>query len=164
MSIRTYGASVLRVKAKPVTEFDGALKQTIEQMKKTLEDANGVGLAATQVGIPMAFFIAKLGEDGEVRPYFNPTLTPLSDEIENAEEGCLSIPGVWVEVERYLKLRLQAQDIKGNPVELELEGHPARVVQHEIDHLNGVLIIDYIPSAERRRIADQLEEIRNKNS
>jgi peptide deformylase len=164
MSIKKYGSAILRSKAKPVTEFDGALEQTVEDMKKTMAEANGVGLSANQVGIPKALFIARLSEDGEVKPYVNPTLILLSDEIEKAEEGCLSIPGIWVEVERYLKLRLEAQDIKGNPVELELEGHPARVVQHEMDHLNGVLIIDRIPPAERRRIADQLEEIRNENS
>jgi peptide deformylase len=164
MSIKKYGSAILRSKAKPVTGFNGELEQTVEEMKKTMAEANGIGLAATQVGIDRAFFIARLGADGEVAPYVNPTLTPLSDEIETAEEGCLSIPGIWVEVDRYLKVRLRAQNLKGESVELELEGHPARVVQHEIDHLNGVLIIDRIPFSERRRIAGQLEEIQNENS
>lgn len=162
MSIKTYGASVLRVKAKPVTSFNGELEKTVEEMKKTMAEANGVGLSANQVGLDEAIFIAKLGE--EMYALVNPVLTPLSNETETMEEGCLSIPGVWVDVDRYLKVRLRAQNLKGETVELELEGYPARVVQHEVDHLNGVLIIDRIPSAERRRIAGQLEEIRKKNS
>jgi len=164
MSIKTYGEAVLRVRAEPVTEFDDELVQMVDAMKKTMAQANGAGLAATQVGIARAFFIAKLSEEGEVTPYVNPTLIPLSDEKESTEEGCLSIPGVWVEVERYVKLRLQAQDIDGNPVALELEGYPARVVQHEVDHLAGVLIIDRISPGARRRIADQLEVIKTKIS
>ncbi len=164
MSIKTYGEAVLRVRAEPVTEFDDELVQMVDAMKKTMAQANGVGLAATQVGIARALFIAKLSEEDEVTPYVNPILVPLSDEKESTEEGCLSIPGVWVEVERYLKLRLQAQDIDGNPVALELEGYPARVVQHEVDHLAGVLIIDRISPGARRRIADQLEVIKNKIS
>jgi peptide deformylase len=145
MSIKKYGSLILRSKAKPVTDFNGELEQIFAEMKLTMVEAKGVGLAATQVGIDRALFIARLGEDGEVAPYVNPTLTPLSDEIEKAEEGCLSIPGIWVEVDRYLKVRLRAQNLKGETVELDLEGHPARVVQHEIDHLNGVLIIVRLP-------------------
>jgi peptide deformylase len=162
MSIKKYGSSILRSKAKPVTEFNGKLEQTVEEMKKTMAEANGVGLSANQVGLDEAIFIAKLGE--EMYALVNPVLTPLSNEIQTMEEGCLSIPGVWVEVDRYLKVRLRAQNLKGETVELELEGYPARVVQHEVDHLNGVLIIDRIPPAERRRITAQLEEIKNKTS
>jgi peptide deformylase len=162
MSIKTYGAPILRSKTKPVTEFNEELAKTVEQMKKTMQEANGVGLSANQVGINKALFIVKLGE--EVYAFVNPELVPLSNEKENTEEGCLSIPGVWVDVERYLKVRLRAQNLEGETIEIELEGYLARVVQHEVDHLAGVLIIDRIGPDERRRIAEQLEEIKNKVS
>lgn len=160
MSIKTYGVPILRSKTKSVTEFNEELAQTAERMKKTMQEANGVGLSANQVGIDKALFIAKLGED--VYAFVNPELTPLSNETERTEEGCLSIPGVWVDVERYLKVHLRAQNLAGEPIELELEGYPARVIQHEVDHLAGVLIIDRIGTQERRSIAAQLEEIKNK--
>jgi len=160
MSIRTYGDPVLRAKAEPVTDFDEELERTVEGMARTMLGANGVGLAANQVGIARAFFVAKLTPNDGIVAFVNPEVIPLSAETEEDEEGCLSIPGVWVEVKRHLKVRLRAQDIKGNPIELELEGHPARVVQHEVDHLNGVLIIDRITPAQRRRIAEQLEELK----
>ena len=162
MSIKTYGEPVLRLKAEPVTEITGDIKTLIEEMKETMNDAKGVGLAANQVGIAKKFFIAKLAPDDETRAFFNPSIVPLSDETEKIEEGCLSIPGIWVEVPRYLKVRLTARDIEGNPVAVDLEGFPARIVQHEIDHLNGVLIIDRISISERRRIAKELEELKAK--
>lgn len=159
MSIKIYGASILRSKAKPVTEFNAQFERIVAEMKQKMAEASGVGLAATQVGLDMSLFVAKLGD--EVYAFVNPELTPLSAETETTEEGCLSIPGVWVDVQRYLKVRLRAQDVRGNRVELELEGFPARIVQHEADHLNGVLIIDRIPSEERRKIAGQLEKIQH---
>ncbi|MBD3285750.1 peptide deformylase [candidate division WOR-3 bacterium] len=160
MSIKTYGEPVLRQKAEPVAGITGEVKKLIEEMKKTMCEAKGVGLAANQIGIPKSFFIAQLAREDEVRAFFNPNLLPLTDETEKTEEGCLSIPGIWVEVPRYLKVRLTARDIEGNPVAVDLEGLPARIVQHEIDHLNGVLIIDRISLAERRRIAKELAELK----
>lgn len=157
MSIKRYGEAILRKKAEPITEFDEALERIVEEMKVKMVEASGVGLAATQIGLDMSLFVAKLGE--EVYVFANPELVPLSTDSETSEEGCLSVPGVWVDVERYLKVRLRAQDIKGNHVEVELEAFPARIIQHEVDHLNGVLIIDRIPPEERRKIAPQLEKI-----
>lgn len=159
MSIKLYGESILREKAKPVAEFGAELEIIVEDMKTKMVDVNGVGLAANQVGLDIALFIAKLDE--EVYVFTNPELVPLSTESHISEEGCLSVPGVWVDIERYLKVRLRAQDIKGNHVELELEGFAARVVQHEVDHLNGVLIIDRISPEERRKIVSQLEKIQH---
>ncbi|MBN2381224.1 peptide deformylase [candidate division WOR-3 bacterium] len=162
MGIKTYGEPVLRVKAEPVTEITSEIKDLIEEMKKAMDEVKGVGLAANQVGIPKRFFIAKLKEDGEVMAFFNPTLIPLSDETEKIEEGCLSIPGIWVEIERFLKVALIAEDMEGNSVKLILGGLPARIVQHEIDHLNGVLIVDRTSLRERRRVAKELEELETK--
>lgn len=158
MSIRTYPDKILREKTRPVSAFNGELGKIVEEMKKIMAEANGVGLSANQVGLDMSLFIAKLGE--EMYALTNPELTPLSMEKETMEEGCLSIPGVWVDVERFNKVRLRARDIDGSQVELELEGYPARVVQHETDHLAGMLIIDRISPKERRRVADQLKEIK----
>lgn len=162
MSIKTYGEAILRKKAEPVTSFDGELAHIAAQMKKTMQEVKGIGLSANQVGFDKALFIVKLSDETYV--FVNPELTPISNETNKTEEGCLSIPGVWVDVERYLKVRLSAKNLEGETIELELEGHPARVIQHEVDHLAGVLIIDRIGPDERRRIADQLEEIKNKAS
>lgn len=161
MSIVKYGEAVLRNKTKPVVDFDDRLRKTIEQMKAKMFEANGVGLAATQVGLDLALFVAKLGE--EVYAFVNPVIVPLSMEKNKDEEGCLSVPGVWVEVERFERIRLRAQDPDGKEVDLELEGYHARIVQHEVDHLNGVLIIDRIPPKKRREISEQLDEIARNN-
>ena len=157
MSILKYGALVLRTRTKPVTSFDSELAGIIERMKVTLAEATGVGLAATQVGLDIALFLAKLGD--KLYVFANPVIIPLSKKTYKDEEGCLSVPGVWVEVERYEHIRLQAQDQKGKEVFYELEGYPARIVQHEVDHLNGVLIVDRISPRQRREIAPMLEEI-----
>ncbi len=157
MSIVKYGAAILREKAKAVISFGAELADIIEQMKAKLAEASGVGLAATQVGLDMALFIARLGE--KLYVFANPVITPLSKKTYKDEEGCLSVPGVWVEVERYEHIKLSAQDETGKEVLFELEGYPARVVQHEVDHLNGVLIVDRVPPRTRREIAPMLEEI-----
>lgn len=162
MSIKTYGTPILRKKAERVTEFDPELGEIAEEMRRTMQAAAGVGLAATQVGIDKALFIAKLGE--ETYAFVNPVLTPLTTDTDKVEEGCLSIPGVWVDVERYQRVRLQARNVKGEPVEIELEGYFARVIQHEVDHLNGVLIIDRISADQRRKVSDQLEAIKSNAS
>ncbi len=160
MSIKKYGAAILRERARPVTEFGSELIGFAEKMKQLMEEAAGVGLAANQAGIDKSLFIAKLGD--EVYAFVNPEILPLSSETVIDEEGCLSIPGVWVDVERHRKIRLTAQNLEGQPIRVELEDYFARVVQHEIDHLNGVLIIDRISTRERRRVADQLEEIEDR--
>jgi peptide deformylase len=157
MSIVKYGAAILRVKAKTVTSFGAELADIVKQMKAKLAEASGVGLAATQVALDMALFIARLGE--KLYVFVNPAITPLSKKTYKDEEGCLSVPGVWVEVERYEHIKLSAQDETGKEVFYELEGYPARVIQHEVDHLNGVLIVDRISPRKRREIAPMLEEL-----
>ncbi len=158
MTIRKYGSTVLREKAVEINKFDAGLIRIVEEMKEAMKQAAGVGLAAPQVGIAKRLFLATLDE--KLYVMINPKISPLSTDTEIREEGCLSIPGVWVDVERYVKIKLNAQDINGESVEMELEGFPARVIQHELDHLNGVLIIDRITPAERRKLAEQLEEIK----
>jgi peptide deformylase len=110
-------------------------------MRQLMQDARGVGLAATQIGILQRVFVFQKGE-GDIVAVVNPALTDVSDEVETEDEGCLSLQGVTMPVERHLRVTLEGQDPEGNPVRYELEGHAARVAQHELDHLDGTLILD----------------------
>ena len=152
--IRQYGDPVLRMRADDVSEFDDELEKVSERMIALMHDAEGVGLAATQVGILRRFFVCTL--DGEDRFLVNPVVTPLGDETESDAEGCLSLGSVRVPVERATKVKLEAQDVAGAPVVLELEGHPARVVQHEVDHLHGKLMLDRTDAEARREALGKL--------
>jgi peptide deformylase len=152
--IRQYGDPVLRMRADEVREFDDELHKVSERMIALMHDAEGVGLAATQVGILRRFFVCTL--DGEDRVLVNPVVTPLGSDTESDAEGCLSLGTVRVPVERSAKVKLEAQDVDGSPVALELEGHPARVVQHEIDHLDGKLMLDRTDPESRREALGKL--------
>ena len=152
--IRQYGDPVLRMRGEEVEAFDDELRRVSERMIGLMHDAEGVGLAATQVGILRRFFVCTL--DGEDRVLVNPALTPLGDETELDQEGCLSLGPIRLPVERALRLRVEARDEKGEPVALELEGVDARVVQHELDHLDGTLIIDRTDPEARREALRQL--------
>ena len=149
--IRQYGDPVLRMRATDVEAFDDELRRVAERMIGLMHDAEGVGLAATQVGILRRFYVCTLG--GEDRVLVNPVVTPLGDDSELDHEGCLSLGPVRLPVERAAKVRVEARDLAGEPVALELEGIDARVVQHELDHLDGTLIIDRTGDAEARREA-----------
>ena len=152
--IRQYGDPVLRMRADEVREFDDELHKVSERMTALMHDAEGVGLAATQVGILRRFFVCTL--DGEDRLFVNPVVTPLGQDTESDAEGCLSLGSVRVSVERPSKVKLEAQDVEGAPVALELEGYPARVVQHEVDHLDGKLILDRTDAEARREALGKL--------
>ena len=147
--VRQYGDPVLRMRAHEVTSFDEDLARLVTRMRLLMQDARGVGLAATQVGILQRVFVFQRGED-DVIAVVNPVLSDLSDERATEDEGCLSLQGVTMPVERHLRLALEGQDPDGNPLRLELEGHPARVVQHETDHLDGTLILDRTDDAARK--------------
>ena len=148
--IRQYPDPVLRMKANDVEEFDGDLAKLIERMEHLLHDANGVGLAATQIGVLRRVFIFQPDPDEEPRAIVNPRLAEGSDERESDDEGCLSLQGVVIPVERHERVAIEGTDPEGNDVRLELEGLPARVVQHELDHLDGILIIDRTTPEARR--------------
>ena len=152
--IRQYGDPVLRMRADEVQEFDDELHKVSERMIALMHDAEGVGLAATQVGILRRFFVCTL--EGEDRLFVNPVVTPLGQDTESDAEGCLSLGSVRVPVERAVKVKLEAKDADGSPVALELEGHPARVVQHEVDHLDGKLILDRTDAEARREALGKL--------
>ena len=147
--IRQYGDPVLRMRAHEVSSFDEDLARLVTRMRLLMQDARGVGLAATQVGILQRVFVFQRGED-DVIAVVNPVLSALCDERVTDDEGCLSLQGVTMPVERHLRLTLEGQDPDGNALRLELEGHPARVAQHETDHLDGRLILDRTDDASRK--------------
>jgi peptide deformylase len=138
------------LQAQEVQEFDDDLTQLVERMSRLMQDARGVGLAANQVGVLRRVFVIQAAEDEEPRALVNPVIVDKSEETESDDEGCLSMQGVVVEVERPVRVRIEASDEQGNPVELELEELPARVAQHELDHLDGVLILDRTSDEDRR--------------
>ncbi len=146
--IRQYGDSVLRMKAREVAVFDDDLERLVERMTGLMHEANGVGLAATQVGVLRRLFV--FVDDGEDRAIVNPTITKRSTDTEVEDEGCLSLRDVLVPVERSKSVTIEGLDAKGNPLTFELELPAARVVQHELDHLDGVLIIDRTDEESRR--------------
>ena len=146
--IRQYGDPVLRMRAEEVEEFDDELRTVAERMLAVMHDAEGVGLAATQVGILRRFFVCTI--DGEDRVLVNPSVTVLGEDTDVDTEGCLSLASVRVPVERATKVALEARDVSGEPVSLELEGYPARVVQHELDHLDGRLMLDRTDDESKR--------------
>ena len=146
--IRQYGDSILRMKAREVETFDADLERLVERMTALMHEANGVGLAATQVGVLRRLFV--FVDDDEDRVLINPTITESSTETETDDEGCLSLRDVLVPVERPTKVTIEGLDLEGEPVRLELEPPSSRVVQHELDHLDGVLIIDRTDNESRR--------------
>jgi len=148
--IRQYPDPVLRLEAQQVQDFDDDLKQLVERMARLMQDARGVGLAANQVGVLRRVFVIQPEDEAEPRALVNPSIVERSEESGEDDEGCLSMQGVVVSVERPVRVRLEASDEEGNPVTLELEGLPARVAQHELDHLDGVLILDRTSPEDRR--------------
>ena len=154
-----YGNPVLRKRAKPVAEITEAERQLADQMLETLYNTgNGIGLAATQVGILKRLIIIDIGEDDDIYEplvLFNPETLNVEGEVV-AEEGCLSIPNVTAEVRRPEKVVVDGINIQGEPIRIEADGLLARVLQHEIDHLNGVLFIDRISGLKRQLLKDEL--------
>lgn len=141
LTVRTIGDPVLRSKASPVTNFDASLADLSRDMHETMDAAPGVGLAAPQVGRPVRMFVFN-DRDGEVGTLCNPVITWMSDETEEMEEGCLSIPGQYYPVTRAVDIIVEAQTIEGIAFTAEAHGYLARIFQHETDHLDGILFID----------------------
>jgi peptide deformylase len=140
LDIRKFGDPVLKTHAAPVESFDESLLRLTKDMLATMRDNEGVGLAATQVGRLKRVFVAAI-EDHEY-VVVNPVLTDISETTETATEGCLSIPGIQVDVERPTAVTISGQDVSGKPLRIEASDLLARVLQHEVDHLDGVLILD----------------------
>jgi peptide deformylase len=150
--IRQYGDPVLRMRANEVESFDGDLARLVERMKELMRDANGVGLAGNQVGVLQRVIVLQSdAEEEEAFALVNPVLASVSTDVCTDDEGCLSLQGVTVPVERGLRVTVEARDEHGEAVSRELEGLAARVVQHEVDHLDGVLILDRTTDDDARR-------------
>jgi peptide deformylase len=148
--IRKLGDPVLRTRALEVSNFDDRLREDVEWMRGLMDAALGVGLAATQVGMLARLLVYRVERDSPTAALVNPRIEWQSAETETAEEGCLSIPGMRVEVERPLHLRAGGANEVGEPVTIEASGLEARVLAHEIDHLDGVLMLDRASRAQRR--------------
>lgn len=154
--LRFLGDEVLRKKARRIEKITPSIRETVEAMWDIMYEANGIGLAAPQVGLSQRIILADTREPGEKIALINPEITWSSEELSRMKEGCLSIPGVEGEVLRPEKIRVIAQTLDGKRIDLEVDGLFARVFQHEIDHLNGILFIDRVSPAELERLQGAL--------
>jgi peptide deformylase len=156
--VRKFGDPVLRSKARPIEVFDDALRDEISRMAALMHDSMGIGLAATQVGTLHRVLVYRVEHSSPVNALINPEVEWAGKEKEWMEEGCLSLPGVHVDVERPVDVRVRAQDPRGETIVVEASGLEARVIQHEIDHLDGVLILDRTPRDQRKEAMRVLRE------
>jgi len=156
--VRKFGDPVLRTRARPVERFDDALRAEVARMGELMNDAMGVGLAATQVGVLHRLLVYRVQQQAAVVALINPEIEWSGKEEETAEEGCLSLPAVLVDVERKLHIRVRALDERGEEIVVEASGLEARVIQHEIDHLDGVLILDRTSREQRKEAMRALRE------
>ena len=153
-----FGDPVLKSVASPVRQFGHELRAEVERMVGIMRDGLGVGLAATQLGVLRRLLVFQAGPDSEPTALINPSIEWHSDEVVIAEEGCLSLPRVSMDVERALHARFSGFDVDGDPIRIEASGLEARVFQHELDHLDGVLILDRAPRAPRKAALRALRE------
>jgi peptide deformylase len=157
--VRKYGDPVLRSRALEVDRFDERLLEEVRRMGSVMHDAMGIGLAATQVGVMHRVLVYRVEPEAPVAALINPVIDWKSeDETEVMEEGCLSLPGVMVEVERPVYVRVRGTDERGDTLLIEASGLEARVIQHEVDHLDGILILDHTPKDQRKQAMKELRE------
>jgi peptide deformylase len=156
--VRRLGDPVLKSRATPVDRFDDTLRSQVERMAQVMNDALGVGLAAPQLGVSQRLLVYRVGPEAPVIALANPELVWSSDESETLDEGCLSIPGITVDVERPVFVRVEGRDETGAERSVEASGLEARVIQHEMDHLDGVLILDRTTKEQRREAFRALRE------
>jgi peptide deformylase len=157
--IRRYGDPVLKSRATPVDRFDDTLRNQVARMAGIMSDALGVGLAAPQLGISQRVLVYRVGKEAPVIALVNPEVEWEGDDAEPFDEGCLSIPGIEVEVQRPIHVRVRARDEHGDERLVEASGLEARVIQHELDHLNGVLILDRTTREARMEAIRTLREL-----
>ena len=156
--VRKFGDPALRTKARPIDRIDDALRSEIERMGEIMHDALGVGLAATQLGVLHRLLVYRVQPDAPVNALINPEIEWAGSAEEIAEEGCLSLPAVLVDVERPIYVRVRGLDENGEEVVVEASGLEARVIQHEIDHLDGILIVDRTTRDQRKEAMRALRE------
>ena len=149
-SLHVLGSPVLRQRAAPVARVDDAVRRLVDDLFETMRAAKGVGLAANQVGVAQRVAVVDVGEENPPPlVLINPRIVQVGDEVETSEEGCLSIPDIYGDVERPLAVTVEALGIDGKPYRAELQGFKARAAQHEIDHLDGVLFLDHLSAVKR---------------
>ena len=149
----------LRKIAVPVTSFDSDLKCLIDNMFETMYEANGIGLAATQVDVHKRLLVLDVSEErNDPKVFVNPTIDVIESDLSDYDEGCLSVPGFYETVSRPKKIKVSAQDKEGSRFEIEADGVLSVCIQHEIDHLDGKLFVDYLSSLKRNRIKDKLQK------
>jgi peptide deformylase len=161
LPVRIYGDPVLRQKAAPVSQVNDELRALIADMRETMKAYSGVGLAANQVGVTRRVLVVDVPLDDEKRAQLaliNPNITRRAG-TETGEEGCLSIPGVWEDVTRARSIHVEALDEEGRGIMVEAEGYLARALQHEVDHLDGVLFVDRLSALKRQFLRRQLEAL-----
>jgi peptide deformylase len=156
--VRQYGDPALRAAARTVEVFDDELRREVAHMGRLMEDSIGIGLAATQLGVLRRLLVYRVEHDSPIVALVNPEIEWSGDELETAEEGCLSLQGVLVDVERPVNVRVRARDERGDEMVIEASGLEARVIQHETDHLDGVLILDRAPRDQRKAAVRALRE------
>src|ERR1700744_1657749 len=156
--VRKFGDPVLRTRSRPVDRFDDALRDEVERMSRLMIDSIGVGLAANQVGVLHRLLVYRVHPQSPVSALVNPEIEWVGDELETLEEGGLSLPNVHVDVERPVNVLVTAVDEYGEPVRIEASGLEARVIQHEIDHLDGGLVLDRISRSQRKEAMKALRE------
>lgn len=179
-SLTLYPAPVLRKRAEPVAAFDDELRATVEAMYRRMRASQGVGLAAPQVGLGLRILVLNPGADGDGGEgtdgegespsadrgldltLINPEIVSRSGPTTTFEEGCLSFPGIFAEVRRPARCRVKAFDVAGNPLEAEYDGFVSRIIQHEFDHLEGVLLVDRMSPADKLRNKAALEELKER--
>lgn len=156
LDILVYPDKRLRQRSEPVTEFDAELEKLVQDMAETMYAAPGIGLAAIQVNVLKRVVVMDLSEEkNDLTVFINPEVTPL-EGTQESEEGCLSVPGVFASVERVERVRINAMDVKGNPFELETDGLLSVCIQHEVDHLNGKVFVDYLSRMKQDRVRKKL--------
>jgi len=156
--IRKWGDPVLKSRATPVDRFDDTLQQQVQRMAGIMRDSIGVGLAAPQLGVSQRLLVYRIGSDAPLITLVNPEIEWHSEDAETLEEGCLSIPAVVVDVKRPIHVRVRARDERGDERLVEASGLEARVIQHEMDHLDGVLMLDRASREDRKEALRALRE------
>ncbi|UXZ05757.1 peptide deformylase [Moraxella nasicaprae] len=170
LPILAYPDPRLRTIAQPVAQIDDDIKTLIDDMFETMYAAKGIGLAATQIDRHVQVIVMDLARDGEEpapQVFINAKVTPLTEELAPYQEGCLSIPEVYDTIERPSRVRIEALDKEGKPFSIEADGLLAVCIQHEMDHLNGVLFVDYLSSLKQSRARDKVKKVikaRERNS
>ncbi|GMO28699.1 MAG: peptide deformylase [Termitinemataceae bacterium] len=159
MEIIKIGSDILRQKCESVNEITEAHSKLAGEMFKILDASRGVGLAGPQIGVPQRIFVIRLEGDSP-RVFINPSLLETSEETALGEEGCLSIPGVWAELRRPKRVKVQAWNEKGRPFSIEAQGILARAILHEYDHLEGILFVDRLSELKRERLMAKYSKLK----